>query len=250
MVATGCNTTAPPDARLLPADTVRQSSTAERTRALDVLNGMQRTAFASAVGRLKATTFVKRTTTEALTPAGSLQARRYRVVRVPPSGAPAVLERRTTGSFDAGWLATWAPGDTSKGVVPTWATIVLSDEPPFLARRTRTAFRFGLRPDTLYNRPVQVVVARPDTTTDGHEQTVRYARLVIDRASSELIGATIVRARSSLLFSEDSAATLQLQPQAAGRWVPAEAALAVIVDIPFRSPQRYHTHTTFDLRAP
>jgi hypothetical protein len=246
LAAGGCNSSASGglSSPFLPSDTV---SVQEPTRdsALAVLNNLQRTAFDSAFAALDTYTMTRRLRTEQLTPAGSVAAMQAYTVRFPPAPAPGTIQARdSSGTFPTGgFLGTLSSPETPTARPQNAAPQALSDPPPYIAPRTREAFRYALTADTLADgTPVQVVRTQARDTRSARDQGVRFARLTLLHDSHELVRLTVVRAERSLLFWEDSRLTIHLRPAPdADAWVPALVRFQARVDIPFRAPRRFRT---------
>lgn len=234
----------------LPADTVAPAQT-DRDSALAVLTSMRRAVFDSAFARMAGYVVTRRVRTEQLTPAGSTTAAREYAVRfVPDSVEGTVLRRDSTGAFQSG--GTLGSLSSSRPVTarpPNPAPEALADPPPYLAPRTREAFRYAVRADTLLDgTPVTTVVTQARPNDPGRDQGVRFARLRLTREDHVLVGATVVRARRTLLFREDSRLTVRLRraPDGAdGGWVPAATRFHAIVDVPFRASRQFRTVATY-----
>ena len=244
--AGGCSSSPPggPVSPFLPTDTVRTDET-DRDSALAVLTNMQRAVFDSAYAALDTYSVTRRLRTERLADRDSVTATRTYTVRYPPAPASGTVQARdSSGTFSDGGMLS---GLTSAGR-PTErpqnvSSQALSDPPPYVAPRTREAFRYALdtatRPD---GTPVQVVRVQARSNGPGRDQGVRFARLTLLRDSHELIGLTVVRAERALLFQEDSRLTVRLHPAStSGPWVPALVEFRARVDVPFRAPRQFRT---------
>jgi len=232
---------------LMPSDTI--ASAVSRDSALAVLSSMQRTAFDSAFADLDEYAFTRYVRTEQLDPSGRITAVRSYVLRYPPgTGAGTIQRRDSVGAFRQGGLfGRAAPARNPTERPANLAAQVLPDQPAYVEPRTREAFRYALRADTLLDgTPVYVVEATARGSGTGRDQGVRYAHLRLDRASRELIGITMVRADAVLLFGEESRLTLQLRPVAEGsRWVPHLVRVRASVNVPFRTPRQFRTVSAF-----
>lgn len=235
----------------LPADTVAPAET-DRDSALAVLTSMRRTAFDSAFARMTDYAVTHRVRTEQLAPSGSTAATREYAVRFVPGRADGtVLRRDSSGTFRSGGV--FSSLSSSRPITarpPNPAPEVLADPPPYLAPRTREAFRYAVRPDTLSDgTSATAVLAQARPNDPGRDQDVRYACLIVTDEDRTLVGATVVRARRTLLFQEDSRITFQLQrppgDSADAPWVPARLEVRARVDVPFRAPRQFRTLSAY-----
>jgi len=237
-----------PTPAFMPVDTI--ASAVDRDSALAVLTSMRRTAFDSAfatAGRYGVTRYAR---TEQLSPSGTTTAVRSHVVEYAPGDGPGTLRRQdSSGTFRRGGLFGWAaPSRSPAGRPPNVAGQVLSDQPAYVEPRTREAFRYALRADTLGRGiPVYLIEATARDRGTGRDQGVRHVRLVLDRASRQLIGLTMVRADDVLLFRENSRFHIRLRraPEEEDEWVPHVTRSRASVRVPFRAPRQFRTVSAF-----
>jgi len=234
------------DPPFLSADTA--SRAVPRDSTLAVLTSMKRAAFDSAFATLDDYAVTRHLRTDRLTPSGTTVAVRAYTVRYPPGTDPGhILEGDSSGTFRhggllSGTLSTGPPSQRPSNV----AALALSDQPAYLAPRTRDAYEYILRADSLRDgTPTHVVTARARAAGTGQDQGVRYARLELERATRNLIGLTVVRAEQALLFSENSRLTLQLRRAPDGAWVPGVSRFRAMVDAPFRTPRQFRTVSAY-----
>jgi hypothetical protein len=236
-----------PRAAFAPTDTL--ASAVGRDSALAVLTSMQRTAFDSAFAALNAYGVTRHVRTEQLSPSGTVTAISSYVVRYTPGSGPGTVRRRdTTGTFrDGGLFGRAAPARDPAARPPNVAAEVLPDQPAYVEPRTREAFRYALRADTLpTGPPVLVLEVRARDRGTGREQGVRYARLLLDRSSRQLIGLTTVRAGNVLLFGEQSRLHLRLRRAPDGEtWVPDVTRMRASLHVPFRTPRQFRTASAY-----
>jgi len=239
------------DSPFLPPDT--SGSTAPRDSALSVLTAMERTAFDSAFAALDKYGVTRHLRTEQLTPAGTTAAVRSLTIRYTPgSDSGTVQHRESVGTFRDGGLfsgivGSRPPTERPSDLVPE----ALPDQPAYLAPRTREAYRYTLRTDSLRTgTPTHVVTARVRPDGTGQDQGVRYARLTLDRASQELVGLVVVRAERALLFGEESRLRLRLRRLPDGRWVPHVTRFRALVHVPFRTPRQFRTVSAYSNYVP
>jgi hypothetical protein len=237
-----------PSPSFLPADTI--TSAVGRDSALAVLSSMNRTAFDSAFAALDDYAVTRYTRTEQLDPAGTAMGIRSHIVRYPDGRRDdrgVVQWRDSVGAFrEGGLLSSVAPARAPGERPANMAEQVLPDQPAYVEPRTREAFRYALTADTLLDGPPVYVLeatARPRGT--GREQGVRYVRLLINRASRELIGLTTVRADEVLLFGENSRFHLRLRRGPDGTWVPLVTRARAAVRVPFRAPRQFRTVSAY-----
>lgn len=247
-VLSGCSPSAPPDSPFQPSDTIRTS--VERDSALAVLTSMQRTAFDSAYAVLKEYPVSRYVRTEQLDSSGVVTAVRSYTVRYSRGArtdSGRVVRRDSTGTFrSGGFFGRAAPARNPTGRPPNVATQVLPDQPAYVEPRTRDAFRYALRADTLQDdRPIYRLEATARNRGTGRDQNVRYVRLLIDRSSRELIGLSLVRAGRVLLFREQSRMSVRLRRAPDGAWVPHVTRVRASVDVPFRTPRQFRTVSAF-----
>ncbi len=234
------------DSPFVPSDTL--SSSVDRDSALAVLTAMERTAFDSAfvvLDRYTATRYVR---TEQLTPAGVTTAFRSYTLRYPPAPEQGRLQRRdSTGAFrDGGLFGRVAPDGTPTARPADVAEQILPDQPVYVEPRTREAFRYALQADSLRDgTPVHVLEVKARAHGTGQDQGVRYARLLIHRASNQLIGLALVRNDQVLLFGENSRMSVRLQRGPDGTWVPHVTRVRASVHMPFRTPRQFRTVSAF-----
>jgi hypothetical protein len=236
-----------PDPALVPSDTV--TSTVGRDSALAVLTSMRRTAFDSAFAVLDRYHVTRSVRTEQLSPSGVATAVRSYVLRYAPAPERGVLQRRdSTGTFrDGGLFGRAAPARNPADRPADLADQVLPDQPAYVEPRTREAYRYALRADTLLNGPpVYVLEATARDRGTGRDQGVRYVRLLIDRASRQLVGLATVRAGTALLFGENSRFAIRLRRAPGGAsWVPHVTRTRASVQVPFRTPRQFRTVSAF-----
>lgn len=248
---TGCSSNRTPrPSPFVPADTL--SSTVDRDSVLAVLTSMRRTAFDSSFSALDEYAFTRSVRTEQMTPAGTTTAIRSYVARYRPRAArvPGMLLRRdSVGTVRGGGLFGWAAPNQNPEARPTdLADQILPDQPAFVEARTREAFTYALQPDSLSDgTPTWILDATARTHGTGQEQSVRYARLTIERASKQLIGLLIVRDDDVLLFGEESRTSIRLRraDDPEGPWVPHVVRARSSVDIPFQPARQFRVVSAF-----
>lgn len=242
----GCTSSGRPDTAFAPEDTL--SSTVDRDSALAVLTSMRRTAFDSAFAALDDYAVTRYVRTEQLDPAGVATGVRSAVVRYPKGPDRGSIRRLDSiGTFRDGGLFGRAAPDRGRGGRPAdLAAQILPSQPAFVEPRTREAFEYGLQSDSVSGvTPVYVLEVVARTSGTGRDQGVRHARLLIDRASKQLIGLALVRAEQVLLFGEQSQMSLRLQRAPDGTWVPHIARIRTFVRVPFRAPRQFRTVSAF-----
>jgi hypothetical protein len=244
----GCGDDASREAALFaPSDRPDPPPPAERDSALALLGRMQRTAFDSAFAHLDRYGFLREMRTEQQDPSGGVTAWRTRTLRYPSDGtAPAVVRGDSMGTVSSSLLAPF----TSSGPEPrptNVATYAFPDDPAYLSDRTQGAFHYGLAPPTSVDgQAARVVEIHPKPTPDGRDQVIRFARLTLARGTNELLAAHTVRSERVLLFAENSEFVLRLQRSPDRQtWVPAATRFQARVDVPFRSPRRFQTESTY-----
>lgn len=228
-------------------DTIRTTE-APRDSVLALLTSMDRTAFDSAFARLDEYRVTRHVHTEQLDTIGRTTAYRTLTLRYPAGAEAGTVQRAdSAGSFRTGGLFSGITPAQQRTSRPTdLAAQALPDDPPYLAPRTREAYRYALRQDSLLGgTPTYVVEAKARSEGRGAEQSVRYARLTLDRASRELVGLTTVRASRVLLFRESSRLTVRLRPAPDGVWVPHLTRVRAVVKVPFRAPRQFRTVSAF-----
>jgi len=242
---TGCTSSDRGPSPFMPSDTL--ASAVDRDSALAVLTAMRRTVFDSAFVRLGDYAVTRSVRTEQMTPAGSTTAARTYEIRYQPGAERGTLQRRdSTGTFRDGGLFGGVAPDTDPAARPTnVADQIFPDQPAYVEPRTREAFRYALRADTVRGLPVYVLEATARARGTGRDQAVRFVRLRIHRPSNQLIGLTLVRDDQVLLFGEDSRMHLALQRTADGTWVPRTSRVRAVLHVPFRTPRHFRTVSTF-----
>jgi len=247
LVGTGCTSSpAPSSPAFRPTDTL--TTTVGRDSTLAVLASMRRAAFDSAFARLDDYTVTRSLETEQLDTAGTVTARRRYVLRYAPGEAAGTIQQRdSTGRFrSGGLLAQAAPATAPTDRPPNTAAQMLGDDPPYVEPRTQEAYRYALGTATGPDgASVYVVEATARAHGTGRDQSVRYARLLLDRTTRELVGLTLIRIDEGLLFSERSRFSLRLQRGPDGTWVPAESRVRAYLHVPFRAPRSFRTVSTF-----
>ena len=242
----GCSSSPRPASPFLPSDTV--TTTVARDSALAVLSSMRRAAVDSAFASLHDYGVTRSVRSEQMTPSGTTSALRSYVLRYPPGAERGTIQQRdSAGTFRDGGLLGWsAPSRSPRDRPADVASQVLSDEPAFIEPRTREAYRYALRADSLSDgTPVYRLDATARNRGTGRDQSVRYVHLVLNRNTRELIGLTMVRAGQVLLFEEDSRMHVRLQRAPDGRWVPHVTRVRAVVDVPFRSPRQFRTVSAY-----
>lgn len=236
------------------------ATTAPRDSALALLTAMKRVAFDSAFARLDEYAVTRHVRTEQLDTTGATTGFRTLTLRYAPGVEAGTIQRAdSAGSFQKGGLLSGiTPGQRRAATPPNLAAQALPDQPAYLAPRTREAYRYALRPDTLLDgTPAYVIEAKARSGQRGGEQGVRYARLTVDRISLELVGLTVARASRILLFRENSLVTVRLRRDPAGgrdfpggsdsrhTWVPHLTRFRAVVDVPFRAARQIRTVSTY-----
>lgn len=244
--AAGCQTPGDrPAPAFAPTDTV--VSTVDRDSALAVLSSMRRTAFDSAYAALDDYTVTRYVRTEQLDSTGTITALRAHILQYAPGTARGTLQQSDSiGTFrDGGLLGRVAPDRRPTDRPANVAEQILPDQPAYIEPRTREAFRYALAADTLLDGPpIYILEARAREAGTGRDQSIRHARLLIERQSRELIGLTTVRADPGLFFSEHSRLHLQLRPLET-EWVPDVTRVRAVLNVPFRTPRQFHTVSAF-----
>ncbi len=233
-----------------PPDTL--VSAVDRDSALSVLSSMRRTAFDSAYAALHDVSVTRFVRTEQLDSTGTITALRSHVVRYAPGTERGTLRQSdSAGTFrDGGLLGRAAPDRRPTDRPANVAEQILPDQPAYIEPRTREGFRYALQADTLLDgRPIYVLEARARDEGTGKDQSIRHARLLITRASRELIGLTTVRADPGLLFSEHSRLHLRLRPLDT-TWVPDLTRVRATLNVPFRAPRQFRTVSAFSQYQP
>jgi len=244
----GCGGAERVEPAFAPADTI--ASAVDRDSALAVLTSMRRTAFDSAfaaLGRYGVTRYAR---TEQLSPSGTTTALRSHVVEYASGSQPGTVQRRdSAGAFRDGGLLGWAAPARNPAARPAdVAGQVLPDQPAYVEPRTREAFRYALRDDTLAEGgAVYLLEATARDRGTGREQGVRHVRLILDQNSRQLIGLTMIRADEALLFREHSRFHIRLRraPDDRARWVPHLTRSRASVQVPFRAPRQFRTVSAF-----
>jgi hypothetical protein len=242
----GCGPAEAPTARFLPADTL--ASGPPRDSVLAVLSSMRRAAFDSAFAVLGDYAVTRAVRTEQLDSSGAVTALSTAAVRYAPgTGAGRLLRRDSTGAFRGGGLLGGAAPTAAPTARPAdLAAQMLPDQPAYVERRTREAYRYALRADTLRpGPPVYVLEARARSAGPGREQGLRYARLLLDRRSRELIGLTTVRAHEGLVFREHSRLSMRLRRLPDGRWGPFVTRVRARLQVPLHAPRHIRTVSAF-----
>jgi hypothetical protein len=229
----------------MPGDTL--TSAVDRDSALAVLTDMRRAAFDSAFARLDDYTVTRSVRTEQMTPGGTTTAMRSYAIRYAPgAGRGTILRRDSSGTFRDGGLFGGVAPDTDPAARPTnVAAQILPDQPAYVEPRTREAFRYALRAETVRGTPVFVLEATARDRGTGRDQAVRHARLRIHRPSHQLIGLTLVRHDQVLLFGEDSRMHLSLQRAPEGAWVPRTSRVRAVLRVPFRTSRHVRTVSSY-----
>ncbi len=248
LAAGGCQSSLPDDeaqAFYPAADDAAFEETA-RDSVLAALRSIDQTALREAFGRLPAYAYTRRTRTEQLTPDGATAARSERVVRHRPGADSfALVQERTTGTFDFGWLGSLVAPTPEQQALGDAAAHVLPDAPAYLSVRSQSAYAFRFLPDTtLWERPVQVISlrVRPEA-----EQTpsLRRARLYVDRRTRQLLAADVTRAGGAALFDETTRSYLSLRPAPDSGWVPHRTWTRTRFNAPLRAPQHLRTASAY-----
>ena len=231
----------------MPSDTI--TSAVDRDSALAVLTTMRRTAFDSAFARLGDYAVARSVRTEQMTPSGTTTVIRSYEIRYPPGTERGTIQRRdSSGTFrDGGFFGRVAPERDPAARPENVAAQILPDQPAFIEPRTREAFRYALRPETVRGTPVYVLEATARAYGTGQDQAVQYARLHVHRSSRQLIGLTLVRDDEVLLFGEDSRMHLDLQRTTDGTWVPRESRVRAVLRVPFRTSRHFRTVSSYTI---
>lgn len=220
---------------------------AQRDSILAVLESMQRTHFDSAFVRLRDYDFTRTAQTEQLDPTGDVTAARLYMTRFRGDETDArTLNSR--GTFDEGTLDVFGTSETPTRDQSNVATAAFPDEPAYVSARGREAFAYRFDETTLPNgEPSLVVQIRARDSEEGRTQPIRYARLVMEEETRELLAAETIRYRESLLYDEDSYASVLLQPAPEDEnvWLPEVFNIHARVTIPFREAREYRTESRY-----
>lgn len=230
-------------------DTI-SATEASRDSALALLTALNRAAFDSSFARASDYGVTRHVRTEQMDTTGRVTAYQTYTLRYEPGASSAtVLRSDSGGTFPEGGLLSGIAPARQPAVRPeNLASQALPDQPAFLAPRTREAYRYALRADTLLDgTPAQVVEAKARSGGIGADQDVRYARLTIDRATNELVGLLVVRASRILLFREQSQVTVRLRraPGNGTAWVPFLTRFRAAVSVPFRTARQFRTVSAY-----
>jgi len=221
---------------------------AQRDSALAVLESMKRTHFDSAFVRLRDYDFMRSAQTEQLGPSGDVAAARLRVIRYLGDEVNAqTLSSR--GSFDEGTLDLFGTSGTPTRDHSNVATAAFPNDPAYVSARGREAFAYQFDESTLPNgEPSLVMQIRARDTEEGRTQPIRYARLVMNEETRELLAAETIRYRESLLYDEDSYVRVFLRPAPRDEnvWLPQAFDAHTRVSIPFQSAREYRTQSRYE----
>jgi len=157
-----------------------------------------------------------------------------------------VLQADSGGTFNSSALGRFMTSGAEMPEATTLADYVLLEDPPYLAARNRDAFAYRFRADTLLGglaTQVIEVYARPNE--EGKAQSIRRAHLYLDRDRDELVALYLERVEGSLLFGEASRLYLRIRPAPGGGWVPYQVQIRTHLRLPFRTPQRFRTLSTY-----
>lgn len=229
-------------------DTIRTEPDVARDSVLTLLGRMNRTAFDSAFVRLDDYAVTRTVRTEQLDTTGAITAYRSRRLRYSPGSERGTIQQAdSAGLFQAGGiLSSITPSRSPRARPGNLAAQALPEQPAYLAPRTQEAYRYALRRDSLLDgTPTYVVEAKARSDERGADQSIRYARLTLTRASHELVGLTTTRASRILLFHEQSQMTLRLRRAPDDTWVPHLTRVRAVVDVPLRAPRQFRTVSTY-----
>lgn len=210
--------------------------------AFALLESMQRDAMQQAFPDARQLSYLRLTRTEQLT-GGGVAAYSERVVRLHPDAPPTTVRIDTGGTFDFGWFSRFVD-DQESAAPANPADHMLPEDPAFLTARNREAFAYDVGPDTLWlGRPVRIVTvrARPDA---GERQSIRRARLYIDRATQQLVGFRLERRDETWFYDETSRLDVRLRP-ADDAWLPLRTDVLTAVRLPFSTARTFHSTSTY-----
>ena len=224
---------------------------AARDSALAVLDGLDEAPFRAAFERLPELPHRRFQRTSQRDAEGHLRAVARRTFRFAPGNGLALVASDTSGAFDYGYLAAFADADDAEPAAPTeLLDALLPEDPAYLAARTRSAFRYRLRPDTvLWQRPARVVEIRA-APGEGDGQNIRRARLYLDAETGALVALSLSRRGRALFFGETTDLYAGLRPAEGGTWLPHQTHVRTRLDGPLRPPQRLETLTAYYAFAP
>lgn len=246
---TGCQSGTTPRMEasfVVPRDTLAPPTAAERDSALARLRTMQRTAFDSAFVRMRTYRFTRHQRTEHLTPRGAIAALHERMLRyTSASESPTIVASDSVGPFPQPVLSTFGPENDIGSMPANVAPDAFPEDAAYLSPRTQDDFRYWLRSDTLDGVSVDKVIIRPTRSPTGREQAVRYAHVLIDPSSGNVLEAYTQRSSQVLLFREESRLFVRLRRAPDGTWVPHLARFHTLVDLPFRAPRTVRTVSAY-----
>lgn len=233
-----------------------QKAAGTREAALQALDAMKRGAMQGAFANLQHLAYTRHVRTEQLGAGGQVKAFEERVARHTPGGGLRIVRSDSSGTFDLGLLGRFTSTEADAPAT-NLARQVLPEEPAFLSERSRYAFRYRLLPDTaLAGGPAHVVAVRARPGPDGDKQTVRRARLYLNKDTGQLVAVRLHRVRRSLLFDEDTRQYVRIRPvphraapDSTG-WVPAETRFQTRLHMPLRPARRFRSSASYDQYRP
>ena len=237
----GCGQATPPDgASGLDDD--------DRGAALELLAAADTSALRQAFSRLHDYAFTRRLRTEQYGQ-DTVIAFAERVLRYAAGDTNGHVVRvqaaDTSGAFHFGLLGTFVGDDAPSPHLTDPIPNLLPDEPAYASARNRDAYRYQLLSDTLLDgRTVQRldIQARPG---EGDAQTLRYARLYIDRATRVLVALYLEQARNTVLFREQSHLYAQVR-YTDGTWLPAQTRVWTQINTLFSPARQFQTSSSYD----
>lgn len=174
---------------------------------------------------------------------GALVANQQQRLFVLGADSVQVVSENAPGTFSFGVFSAFA--DEADPSVPRLdADQVLPDDPPYLAPRTREAYRYHQLADTLINgsqHHVYEVVARPET---GDNQPIRRARFFVEPSENVLTGFYMQRREQALLYQEASQHFVRITPHGTG-WAADSLRLQARIKTPFRPAERYEVAVSY-----
>ena len=151
-----------------------------------------------------------------------------------------IVSSDSSGSFEHSFWSRFSESDSADS--GDWPSLILPEDPVFLASQGPAYFRYASLPDTVIGDQVVGVVlteARPETSRHGIQQ----AKLYLD--GDTLVGLEIFFLQQSLLYRELTTSKIFLTPRGDNTWLPSLLRVRSTVGLPFKRARTYELTSDF-----
>lgn len=244
VAASGCASEGAPPRYAPPADSTAWAVTGDT-----VMTRLAQISFAavdSAFAALPRVPVTRTTRTDVFSATDSLRGQLRQIWAHRPGAEPALRSETQTGTLPDRDLWGLAPRTQAEALPENIIGSAYPDEPPFLEARNRSAYRYGMRRDTLApGIAVDRLEVLARDTADGRRLAVPYARVDVLPGTNTVVSTYVVRAERALLYDEDSLFYVALQPGSEVAWLPHLLRFRARLAVPLRPVESVQLVTSF-----